>query len=198
MKTKSLLLFATVFLTFLLSCEKETERIDNYWVVFATVEMAESNISFRLDDGKLLKPENATSAELEEGNRVILDYTPLENELIKINGVRRIFVDVIKEEGYPDKLKTSPVKIVTMWVSGHYLNMSFEVDYHSKSHSTGLLRDMNALEPTLYFSYSREDDPPGAPVLTYLSFDLRSLGNETFTVFVNTYKELREFKFKVD
>lgn len=198
MKTKSLLLFATVFLTFLLSCEKETERIDNYWVVFATVEMAESNISFRLDDGKLLKPENATSAELEEGNRVILDYTPLENELIKINGVRRIFVDVIKEEGYPDKLKTSPVKIVTMWVSGHYLNMSFEVDYHSKSHSTGLFRDMNALEPTLYFSYSREDDPPGAPVLTYLSFDLRSLGNETFTVFVNTYKELREFKFKVD
>ena len=198
MKTKSLLLFATVFLTFLLSCEKETERIDNYWVVFATVEMAESNISFRLDDGKLLKPENATSAELEEGHRVILDYTPLENELIKINGVRRIFVDVIKEEGYPDKLKTSPVKIVTMWVSGHYLNMSFEVDYHSKSHSTGLFRDMNALEPTLYFSYSREDDPPGAPVLTYLSFDLRSLGNETFTVFVNTYKELREFKFKVD
>ena len=198
MKTKLSSLIAIVLFTFLLSCEKESERIDNYLVVFATAEISDSNITFRLDDGKLLKPDNTTSVALKNGTRVILNYTPLENELITINRVQTIFMDVVKYEGYPDKVKTSPIKIVSIWVSGHYLNMSIEVDYHSKSHTTGLFRDVSAEEPTLYFSYSREDDPAGAPVLNYLSFDLRSLGNEPFTVYVNTYEKMRKFTFKVD
>ncbi len=198
MKTKLKLLVVIILLPFLLGCEKESKRIENYLVEFARVEVAESAIVFRLDNGKLLKPENTTDVDLKDGNRVILDYTPLENEFIKINHVRKIFLDVIKAEGYPDKVKTSPIKIVSIWVSGHYLNMSFEVDYHSKTHSTALFRDITAKEPTLYFSYSREEDPPGAPVLTYLSFDLRNLEKETFTVYVNTYEKMREFTFKVD
>ncbi len=198
MKTKLSSLVAIVLLTVLLSCEKESERIDNYLVVFATAEIAESTVAFRLDDGTVLKPETDTSIALKDGMRVILNYTPLENELITINRVQPIFMDVVKDEGYPDKVKTSPIKIVSIWVNGHYLNMSFEVDYHSKSHATGLFRDVSAVEPTLYFSYSREDDPAGAPVLNYLSFDLRSLGNEPFTVYVNTYEKMREFTFQVD
>ncbi len=198
MKTKHSLLFAIIYSILLLSCKKEPERIEDYLVKFATVEVTESNISFRLDNEKVLKPKNSTSIELEHGNRVILNYTPLDSEFITINQIRRIFLDEIRNEGYPERLKISPVKIVTIWVSGHYLNMSFEVDYHSKSHSAALLRDVNAIVPTLYFSYSREDDPPGAPTLTYLSFDLKSLGDEDFIVYVNTYDSMRKFTFKVD
>ena len=198
MKTKLSLSIAIIYSILLLSCKKEPERIEDYFVKFATVEVNESNISFRLDNEKVLRPKNSTNVELENGNRVILNYTPLENEFITINQIRRIFLDEIRNEGYPERLKVSPVKIVTMWVSGHYLNMSFEVDYHSKSHSAALLRDVNAIVPTLYFSYSREDDPPGAPTLTYLSFDLKSLGDEDFIVYVNTYDSMRKFTFKVD
>lgn len=198
MKTKLSSLVAIVLFTFLLGCDKESERIDDFWVVYATAKIADSNIAFRLDDGKMLKPDNTTSATLKDGSRVILNYTPLENGLIKINRVQPIFMDVVKEEGYPEKVKTSPIKIETIFVSGHYLNMSFEVDYHSKTHTTGLFRDMSAIEPTLYFSYSREDDPAGAPVLNYLSFDLRSLKGETFAVYLNTYEEMRKFTFKID
>lgn len=200
MKNKLSLLVAIVLIPLLLACEKESVRIDNYLVEYATVNVAGSTVTFKLDDGKILMPETtADKLDVEDGVRVILNYTPLDEDgFIKVNRIQRIFMDVIKEEGFPDELKTSPIKIVTIWVSGQYLNMSFEVDYHSKPHVTGLYRDMEAAEPTLYFSYSREDDPPGAPTLTYLSFDLSSLKRDIpFTVYVNTYDGVREFEFSL-
>lgn len=199
MINKLSLFVAIIFIPFLLSCEKEIVRIDNYLVEYATVNVTGSTITFRLDNGEVLKPEaTADKLDVEDGDRVILDYTPLEEDgFIKVNRIRKIFLDGIKEEGFPEEVKTSPIKIVTIWVSGHYLNMSFEVDYHSKPHITGLYRDMEADEPILYFSYSREEDPPGAPTLTYLSFDLNSLESDRpFTVHVNTYDEVREFTFR--
>ena len=200
MKNKLSLLVAIVLIPLLLACEKESVRIDNYLVEYATVNVAGSTVTFKLDDGKILMPETtADKLDVEDGVRVILNYTPLDEDgFIKVNRIQRIFMDVIKEEGFPDELKTSPIKIVTIWVSGQYLNMSFEVDYHSKPHITGLYRDMEADEPTLYFSYSREEDPPGAPTLTYLSFDLNSLESDTpFIVYVNTYEGMRKFEFSL-
>ena len=76
--------------------------------------------------------------------------------------------------------------------------MSIEVDYHSKSHKTGLYRNMNATHQTLYFSYSREDDPAGAPTLMYLSFNLENLQDENFRVYINTNEGEREFLFSKD
>lgn len=199
MKSKISLLVAIFIFTLLVGCDKESERIDDYFVELATVNVSASTMTFRLDNGKVLKLESATTTlDVEDGNRVILDYTPLEGDLIKVNRIRKIFMDVIKEQGYPQDVKTAPIKIVSIWVSGHYLNMSFDVDYHSKPHDAGLYRDMQAEEPTLYFSYSRQDDPPGAPTLTYLSFDLKGLESGTpFTVHVNTEQGMREFEFSL-
>lgn len=199
MKNKLTLLFSIISLLFLLSCDKELPRTDNFLVEFATVKMVNSSISFELDNENILEPENPTSLDLVNGNRVILNYTPLENGLITINSVRKIFLDTIKEDGFPGEVKTSPIKIISIWVSGNYLNMSFEVDYHSKSHNTAMYRDIDAAETTLYFSYSRGDDPPGAPILNYLSFDLKSLEKKSsFTVYVNSYEGIREFEFQID
>lgn len=197
MKNKLSLLVIIFFIPFLIACEKESKRIDNYLVEFATVHITNTVITFKLDNGKVLKPEPATNLDIEDGDRIILNYTSLEDEFIKVNQFRKIFVAPIKEEGYPEEVKTSPIKIVSIWVSGDYLNMSFEVDYHSKPHNTAIYRDMQAEEPTLYFSYSRQDDPPGAPSQTYLSFDLNSLEDKTpFTVHVNTDEGMREFVFR--
>lgn len=199
MNNKLNLIFAIIILSFLLSCKKETARIADFFVEFATVNLESSAIKLTLDDGTVLIPKTTTKLDLEDGDRVILNYTPLEDKFITINGVRKIFLDSIKTEGYPDKVITSPIKIVSIWVSGHYLNMSFEVDYHSKPHTTALFRDLKAEKPTLYFSYSREDDPPGAPTQTYLSFDLSSLENKTsFIIYVNTDKGMKRYELQID
>lgn len=196
MKSKNILLYSFIFLLLLFGCEKESTRIDDFLVEFATVEKAGVDIIFHLDNGTILTPENTTNLDIEDGKRVILNYTPLERGFIKVNSVRQIFMDSIKEKGYPNDLKTDPVRIISVWVSGSFLNMSFEVDYHSKPHRASLFRDMNADEQTLYFSYSRENDPPGAPTLTYLSFNLKSLQKKDFTVYINTYEGERKFELE--
>lgn len=198
MNNKLTFIFAIGVLLFLQSCEKEATRIPDFLVEFATVKLDDPFLTFRLDNGTVLKPKIDSEFDLNDRDRIILNYTPLEKEFITINSVRKIFLDIIKEKGYPDNVMTSPIKIISIWVSGHYLNMSFEVDYHSKSHIANLFKDPDAEEPTLYFSYSREEDPPGAPVLTHLSFDIESLNKKAFTVYVNTYDGMREFIFKTD
>lgn len=198
MKNKLIILSAVIFLSLFFACQKDEVRIDNYLVELATVRKTEANSTFLLDNGTVLTPKNAIKTELENGNRVILNYSPMENEFININNVRRIFLDTIREKGYPNEVKTDPIRIISMWVSGKYLNMSLEVDYHSKSHKTGMFINKDALEPTLYFSYSREDDPAGAPTLTYLSFNIESLQKKNFIIYVNTTTGMRGFDFKLD
>jgi len=60
------------------------------------------------------------------------------------------------------------------------------------------LRIIKSMPPWRPAVYKGENDPPGAPTLTYLSFDLKSLEDEEFIVYVNTYDSMREFIFKVD
>ena len=196
MKNRLALIFFVIILLFFPGCDKKEIRLDNFLVEFATVIKKDSSLTFQLDNNTVLTPQSPPTIKLENGNRVIINYIPLEKGVIKLNSVRPIFLDTIKEEGYPDKVKTSPIKIISVWVSGKYLNMSFHVDYHSKPHITGLFKDTEAAKPTLYFSYSRVEDPPGAPTLTYLSFNLESLQEKEFTIHINTYDGFREFLLK--
>ena len=191
MRSRFTLLFSVIIILLYTSCSKDENRLDNFFVEFATVIKLESHITFQLDNGAVLTSENTPNLELENENRVILNFTPLENNVIKINSIRPVFSDTIKEEGYPDKLETSPVKLISAWASGNYLNMSFYVDYHSKKHFTALYRDTLATQPTLHFSYSRGEDPPGAPTLTYVSFNLENSQETEFTLYVHTYDSLR-------
>lgn len=198
MKNRLLLLLLSVTLLLVVaSCDKKEMRLEDYWVELATVVKTEASTTIVLDNGTILTPNNASKWDIEDGARVILNYTPLDDGFISINSMQGVLLSSIQEEGYPTKRKTSPIKIVSVWVSGHYLNMSFYVDYHSKPHAVALYRDMQAGKPTLFFSYSRADDPAGAPTLTYLSFDIESLQKQAFTMYINTYDGERKFEFKV-
>ena len=198
MKNKLTIVFAVIFLSLFFGCQKEDVRIDDYLVELATVIKTESFTKFQLDNGSVLTPKDENKTELNNGSRVILNYSPLDNGFININSVRRIFSDTIREEGYPNEVKTDPIKIISVWVSGKYLNMTFEVDYHSKAHKAGIFINNQSEKPTLYLSYSREDDPAGAPTLTYLSFNIESLQSENFSVYINTYTGMRKIEFKLD
>ena len=197
MKNRHLLILSVILLLFVASCSKDEARIVDFFVEFATIAKTPSSTTILLDNGTVLTPNNASNLDIKDGDRVILNYTPLEDGFISINSIRRILLATILEEGFPAKLETSPIKIVSVWVSGKYLNMSFYVDYHSKPHTAALYRDMRVGKPTLYFSYSRGEDPPGAPTLTYLSFSLERLQKQDFTIYINTDDGERKFEFRV-
>jgi hypothetical protein len=186
-----------LLLFFLLSaCEKDQKRMDDYVVEFATVIKENSNYRFRLDNGRLLIPENGKNYAGEEGQRVVINYTPLEGDAIKINSVSDIFTGDIRTDGFSERYSDDPVKIRSVWVGGDYLNLVMEVEYHNAPHSIALFRNSASTSVDLYFSHSSNEDPPGYPKMMYASFLLSGLRGQTsapvpFRLFINTYTGMR-------
>ena len=197
MRNRATLIFLTLIFLVFVGCDKDEARIPNYFVEFATVVKTKSSIMFELDNGYVLTPDKSSNYDLDNGNRVILNYTPLESGSIKINSVQVVFLGIIEAVENPSEIESDAVKIISIWKSGKYLNISLQVDYHSKAHSSGLFKDMQLDIPILYFKYSRLDDPPGAPTLKYLSFDIENLRDENFSIYINTHEGERKFDFYI-
>lgn len=203
MKKRFLIIIGLLSLLFVTACEKEPNRMNDYFLEFATVLKSNGEIKFALDNRKILIPKTSTSYDGVDGQRVILDYSPYRADTVIINQVTDIFTSTIAKNGFPIRWATDPVKIQSVWVGGDYLNLIIEIEYHSKPHTVGLLRDFESSQVDLYFSHSRNDDPPGYPQKMYTSFSLNSLRNSTtsnsipFSLFINTDKGLREFRFEL-
>ena len=193
-------LFSVILLVFLSSCEEEIPRTDDFKVDFATVLRENSQLRFQFDNGRILTPVNPELySSGENGQRVVINYTPLENNQLRIRAISNIFTGNIRTEGFPDLLAQDPVRIQSVWVGGEHLNLILEIQYHSVPHSVALFRDMDSPTIDLHFSYSRNNDPAGTTRLLHTSFllsTLRENGNEpvAFRVFINTHSGLREFE----
>ena len=194
------LLLFLISLSLLQSCEKEGKRLDDYWVNFATVVKSNTEVTFQLDNNKVLIPKELKDYKGDIGQRVLLNYSFLRGDTIKVNSVSNILTGNIKLTGYPEQQFTDPVNIQSIWVSGNYLNMILEIDYNKTAHSVALFKKPSLTENALYFSHSTNGDAAGAPVLMYLSFSLDNLrvsGNEhpiPFTVYINTHSGLKTFQ----
>ena len=195
MINRATIIFSVLTLLFFASCDKNETRIPDFLVEFATIIKTESSVRIRLDNGNVLSPEDPFNFDVNNGDRVIINYTPLQNSVVKVNRIEQIFLGEIKIKENPDEVKSEPIKIISVWSRGSYLNLSFQVDYHSKAHSVALLKDTQSNSNKLYLIYSREDDPAGAPTLRHLSFNVESLLNEGFTVYINTKNGERKFDF---
>jgi hypothetical protein len=202
---KRKLFITTLIIVFSLAagCEKEDERIDNFLVDFATVLHSQQIVFFQLDNQRILIPKELKNYSGNNGQRVILNYTPLRGDTIKVNDVADIFTGEIQTLKIFQQIYDDPVKIQSLWVGGDYLNMVFETEYHSRLHLIGLFRDMVSPTVDLYFSHSRNNDPPGYPQTFYVSFlisSLRPAGSSdpvSFRLFVNTYTGMREFDLEL-
>lgn len=185
------------------ACEKDSERMDDYLVEFATVEKENSGYCFRLDNGRLLIPEETGNYSEKNGQRVILNYIPLEGDVIRINFVSDIFTGTIQSEGFPQHYSDDPVSIQSVWVGGDWLNLIMETEYHSEPHKIALFRDYSSTTLDLYFSHSSEDDPPGYSKKIYASFLLSDLREQTggipvtFRLMINTYTGIRIFELEL-
>ena len=203
---KRKLFIATLIIGFFLAvgCEKEDERIDNFLVDFATVFVSNRRIFFQLDNQRILIPKGLNYSG-ESGQRVILNYTPLRGDTVKVNDVANIFTGAIQLPDFFQQPSKDPVKIQSVWVGGDYLNMIFETEYHSVQHLIGLfIMDPSSTPRELYFSHSRNNDPPGYPQTFYASFLIKGLrypessDSVPFRLFVNTYEGLREFDLTLE
>ena len=199
MKSILLVLWVALLLLPAAGCEKEPKRLDDYFVNFATVKKEGAGYRFLLDNGRLLIPKE-TDYTGNEGQRVILNYVPWQGDTVKINYITDIFTGVVQSDGFPERYVKDPVKIQSIWVGGDYLNMIIEVEYHSKPHKVALFRDLSSPTVDLWFSHSRENDPPGYPQMMYASFLLSSLRTQNgvstpFRVFIRTRDGLRDMQF---
>ena len=199
MKSILLVLWVALLLLPAAGCEKEPKRLDDYFVDFATVKKEGAGYRFLLDNGRLLIPKE-TDYTGNEGQRVILNYVPRQGDTVKINYITDIFTGVVQSDGFPERYVKDPVKIQSIWVGGDYLNMIIEVEYHSKPHKVALFRDLSSPTVDLWFSHSRENDPPGYPQMMYASFLLSSLRTQNgvstpFRVFIRTRDGLRDMQF---
>lgn len=194
-------ILTTLLLFTLIGCDKEFERLDNYLVDFATVLKQGNNFLFQLDDGKVLTPQGSYNLNSDTGERVILNWVPSNDNIVKINRATPIFTGKIQNEGYPNQYKNHPVKIQSVWVSGIYLNMIFEIEYRSVPHSIAILRDMESQTVDLYFAHTTNNDPRGYPQIMYASFLLSSIldtintTEKPFNFYINTNNGLRSYQF---
>lgn len=195
-----------LFFLFLLvtGCEKETNRMDDYLVDFATVLKEGASYRFRLDNNRIVIPKMLDDYKGNVGQRVILNYSPLKGDTIHVRGITNIFTDVIQTDGFPEQYTGDPVKIQSIWVGGDYLNMVLEIEYHSVPHKVSLLRDHASDSVDLWFSHSRNNDPRGYPQKMYASFSLQHLRSADssstipFRLFIHTYSGMREFHLELN
>ena len=195
------LAFLVAILLFLFtSCEEESPRIDDFKVDFATVLQENSQLRFQFDNGQILTPINPEIYTTgTNGQRVIINYTPLENNQLRIRAVSNISTGNIRTEGFPELLQQDPVRIQSVWVGGDHLNMILEVQQHSVPHSIALFRNPDSPTIDLHFSYSRNNDPTGSSRLLHASFRLHSLRTVEstpvpFRLFINTHSGMKEFE----
>jgi hypothetical protein len=180
----TVLLFLIIII--LSSCENKNVDygLDTYYVELATAQNA---TEFLLDNGKLIVTapgENAKSYSF--GDRVWLNYTLLspaasqDNYSVRINGSTKIPLGklALTNESIIRSAAKDPVMLESVWLGSHYLNLQFYIDYMSASHKIGLLADSTRLESDtirMYFTHDINNDPPGYPSHTCLSFDLESV-----------------------
>lgn len=184
------------------ACEKDDERIDNFIVEFATVVRPAERITFQLDNFKTLIPIEIKDYSGKHGQRVILNYTPLRGDTVKINSVNDIFTGGVQESNAVTNLIKDPVKVQSVWVGGNYLNLILEIEYFDKTHVIGLFRDTQSSSIDLHFSHSKENDPPGYTEKFYASFSLSGIkspnGSPTpFRLHINTHTGIRIFELEV-
>ncbi|WP_053826502.1 NigD1/NigD2 family lipoprotein [Lascolabacillus massiliensis] len=200
MKQIAFTLLVILSLTLIQGCDKKPERMDDFLAEFATVIKQGDTYRFKLDNGKVLSPIEVKDFHGSDGDRVILYWTPLNGDKIEIKNITPVFSGDVLFEGYPENYKNDPLKIISVWVEGDYLNLILEIEYHSTPHTIALYKDTSTEGTDLYLSHSMNNDPPGYFQIMYASFRLSKLKslNETevpFRLFIYSNKELRQFNF---
>ena len=198
------IVFFGILLFLFSSCEKDTVDygLGEYYKEIATV--LEENYTYLLDNGETLYEINPrNNASYETGRRVLLIYsyigektTTSAPQAITVHGASAIAQGKLKAVS-KEELATfdnHPIRMESIWIGSHYLNLRFYLEYKSEAHTIALLCDENDLdkkEINLYFKHDTNNDPPGYFSSMQTSFDLSQVlgepkGDRTLLVNIQT------------
>lgn len=187
------------------------------WLTVATVQSTSNSNSahyFKLDDGVKLLPAtgNYSGHNLEDGHRVLLNYTILsdsdetkDSHYIRVNDLSVALTKDIAEdkaEKNDSIYGTDPVNIKKMWIGGGYLNVIFETQYGNfVKHYINLIPKADAEKSNVYeFRHNRHNDPANSWLNGVACFNFSDMDTEgqtiTITVLVNTYNGEEEYTFE--
>ena len=179
-------IFCIAIASILFSCEDKTVDygFDTYYVEIVT---AQNTNEFLLDNGnRIIATPDENKKTYTFGDRVLLNYTLLSatasggNNNVRINGSAKIPLGklALSSDSAIRSAVKEPIQLESVWLGSHYLNMQFYLNYRSATHKVGLLADSTRLESDtlrMYFTHDTNNDPPGYPSHTYLSFDLKGI-----------------------
>ena len=202
-----------ILVSILSACEDKNVDygLDVYYVEIAT---AQSSNEFLLDNGKtIVATPDENKKTYATGDRVLLNYTLLpsnasgDGDNVRINGSAKVPLGKIKlasDSAIRSEAK-EPILLESVWLGSRYLNMQFYFNYMSEKHTMGLLADSARLKGDtlrLYFVHNTNNDPPGYPAHSYLSFDLKDVLGEPgkarpISVQINTtYYGTKNYEFE--
>lgn len=172
----------------LFSCQKE-EGIDydSFRLDLATCIIgADDELCFRLDNGDLLFPEEAVSAEkYQHEQRVMLNYViererePLKKEyIINVRSVGRILSKHIVSCSLPEasSIGNDPLYLGTVWYGGGCINIRYKIEFNHLPHLLEMIYIPEEQLPDdtlrLQLRHDRNNDSPGFLTAGYASFRL--------------------------
>ena len=171
---------ALILLILLFSSCLEEDKVDygygEYYVEMAT---ALDGKSFLLDCGKIVYNQKKIAG-LEDGERIIFNFSYLNRETneVTIRNFKRVFLGSLKfvENDEIQEYEKTPVRFESIWLSSHFLNIRFYMEYYSEIHTISLYADQTEInndEIHLYFLHNKNDDLPGYWKSSDVSFDLQ-------------------------
>ncbi|TLX78232.1 hypothetical protein E9993_00715 [Labilibacter sediminis] len=220
---KKLLLIIPVLLGLLTfsSCNDDDDSysLGKFWLTSGTVHKTADYYYITTDGGSNLWPSasNVNSEDLEDGMRVLVNYTILgdadDSEFydyyVKVNGVSEILTKPIfnfTDETTPevrDSIGNDPVTIKDTWFTENYLNVEFEYGGGYYVHFINLVHDSeDALteegEIILELKHNKNGDPNNYLQWGIASFDISELqkeGESSVDIFVRSIGKDGEYHY---
>ncbi len=190
-----LVFLAAISLT---SCMDEGDgsySLDKMWMSLGIVNKgAGDSFTVKLDNGTVLYPvvSNVQSSKLEDGGRVLVNYTILSNKVVtdslkeyyvRINSVRKILMKGILDitPAIEDSIGNDPVKVEDIWVSKNQL-LNIEISYlgNYKMHYINLVKEpgkLTSADQPIQLELRHNDNGDGRdyPMTALVTFELDAI-----------------------
>lgn len=194
MKKQFLFLLA---IALILACSKDEDEYDNYKLnlgIYENTGDGETDFQVNLDNGDIVVPGKVSSDlfKFNDGERVLVYYTPLENDSESDNQTINSAIHYVEEiltkgiitltDDITDSIGNTPIHVheEDIWFSKHYLNIYFSYYGYDRTHYLNMIKYENDSvddEGRLFLEFRHNDN---GDYYSYaydglVSFDMNSL-----------------------
>ena len=204
MKKILALLFTGLLFVFTSCNDDDGYSLNDVWIGFGIVQSTDS-YSILMDNGDVLIPvafgnyeyqgehrDSTHNRKIEKGDRVLVNYTVLDDKLdsdneieayyVKINGIEEVLMKGIMEitSANQDSIGNDPIVVKEHWVTNNLLNVQIRYWGYNKIHYINLVKKPGKLtaasQPVeLELRHNANDDKELIPYSGFVSFKLDTL-----------------------